>query len=85
MMSVDTSLDAWSKVMDELPTRQKQVLRAITKHPDHTNNELSKILGIPLQSVTPRTGELLALNLIKRVEKRACAVTGGSSWTWSVV
>jgi len=84
-MMIDTSLEAWTKVKDELSSRQKQVYNTIQKYPDHTNNELSKIMRIPLQSVTPRTGELLKLNKIKRVNRRACAVTGGNSWTWDVV
>lgn len=84
-MVMDTSLDAWSKIKRELNPRQTQVLNTITKYPDHTNNELSKIMKIPLQSVTPRTGELLNLGKIKRVERRACGVTGGNSWTWRVI
>jgi len=78
---VDTSLDAWSKIKNELHGRQKQVYNTIVKYPSHTNNELSKIMRIPLQSVTPRTGELINLKLIKRVERRECSVTKGMSWT----
>lgn len=84
-MVMDTSLDAWQNIKKELSSRQAQVLNTIMKHPDHTNNELSKIMRIPLQSVTPRTGELLKLGKIKRVERRACSVTGGNSWTWRVI
>jgi len=81
-MMIDTSLDTWSKVQKELRPRQAQVLKSIINYPNHTNSELSKILHLPLQSVTPRTGELNDMGLIKRVERRACAVTGGNSWTW---
>lgn len=82
---ISTSLDAWCKVKNKLTCRQIQVLHTIEKYPNHTNSELSKIMRIPLQSVTPRTGELLNLGKIKRVERRACSVTGGNSWTMRVV
>ena len=88
---IDTSLDAWNKVKTELGPRQTQVLQALRKYPNHTTAEIAKILHKSTHSISGRFTKLgqgtkitPGLNLIKRVERRACAVTGGNSWTWSV-
>lgn len=83
-MLVDTSLEAWVKAKPKLGKLHSLVFEAIQKYPEHTTAELGAILHIPTQSIAGRPGELLTKGLVKRVEKRECAVTKNNAWTWSV-
>jgi len=83
----DTSLDAFNEVKSELGARQRVVLDAInhiiyTKNTYPTNLELSQFLGIPINSITPRTNELFKLGRIWNDGKRTCKVSGRMAYTW---
>lgn len=84
-MMVDTSLDAYSKVKEDLSARQKVVYDTIRKYPNHTSAELATILRCHTNSSAPRITELRKLGKVARVERRMCAVTKGNAWTWRVV
>jgi len=86
-MSVDTSLTAWCTVKQTLGPRQRVVLDAIryiihTKNTYPTNLELSNYLGIPINSITPRTNELHKLGKIFLGGKRLCKVSKNMARTW---
>lgn len=83
-MLVDTSLESWVKAKPKLGKIHTRVYDAIEKYPDHTTAELSKILRIPIQTMAGRPGELLKKDLVKRIEKRMCTVTGNDAWTWEI-
>lgn len=83
-MMIDTSLEAWTKAKPKLGKIHTRVYEAIHKYPEHTTAELGAILHIPTQSIAGRPGELLSKGLVKRVEKRVCAVTKNNAWTWRV-
>lgn len=80
---MDTSLESWSIVKPKLGKIHTRVYETIVKYPLHTTAELGLILNIPTQSIAGRPGELLTKGLVKRVEKRECAVTKNIAWTWS--
>ena len=86
-MPVDTSLTAWSGVKGTLGPRQRVVLDAIrhiiyTKNTYPTNLELSRYLGIPINSITPRTNELFKKGQIFLGGKRLCKISGNIARTW---
>lgn len=83
-MMVDTSLDAWQITKPKLGKIHTRLYEAIKRHPFHTTAELGFILHIPTQSIAGRPGELLTKGLVKRVEKRECAVTKNNAWTWCI-
>lgn len=82
-MLVDTSLEAWAIAKPKLGKIHARVYKAISDYPGHTTAELGLILHIPTQTMAGRPGELLTKGLVKRVEKRVCAVTKNQAWTWS--
>lgn len=61
----DTSLLAYEELRPVLNYRQQQVLKIIQNYPNISDLEISQLLGWPINSVTPRRGELEKLNLIK--------------------
>lgn len=84
---IDTSLDAYQEIKPTLGSRQKVVLDAIhhiiyTKNTFPTNLELSQFMGIPINSITPRTNELEKLGKIFISDKRLCKVSGRMARTW---
>lgn len=82
-MSIDTSLEAWAIAKPKLGKIHTRLYEAIQEYPGHTTAELGLILRIPTQSIAGRPGELLTKGLVKRVEKRECAVTKNQAWTWA--
>lgn len=82
---IDTSLEAWTKAKPKLGKIHTKLYEAIQKYPDHTTAELGLILHILTQSIAGRPGELLNKGLLKRVEKRECAVTKNQAWTWRCI
>ena len=84
-MSVDTSLDAWQSVKQTLGTRQQAVYDIIQYLKSPTNTEISKFMGMPINSITPRTNELRAKGMVRDAGKRICNVTGQLVHSWRVV
>ncbi len=80
---IDTSLDAWEIAKPKLGKIHTKVYEAIKNYPFHTTAELGLILHIPTQTMAGRPGELSKKGLVRRVEKRECAVTKNLAWTWS--
>lgn len=86
-LMVDTSLDAYNQIKGELGARQRVVLDAInhiiyTKNTYPTNLEISQFLGIPINSITPRSNELAKLGKIWNYGKRTCKVSGRMARVW---
>lgn len=87
MMVEDTSLDAYIEIKPTLGSRQKAVLDAIhhivsTFNTYPTNLEISKFMGLPINSITPRTNELDKLGKVWKSHKRTCNVSGRLAYTW---
>src|ERR1035437_8405160 len=81
MSLADTSLHAYALATQNLGAKQKQVLDALRFFPDATNAELARAIGWPVNRVTPRTGELIDMCLIFKVERRTCKATNGKAWS----
>src|ERR1019366_3610049 len=81
MGSTDTSLFAYSLATQDLGAKQKEVLDALRFFPDATNAEIAAHLSWPVNRVTPRTGELMKIGLIFKVERRTCKATNGTAWS----
>src|ERR1039458_1173995 len=81
MGSADTSLWAYAQASQDLGAKQKEVLDALRFFPDATNAEIARAMNWPVNRVTPRTGELIKLRLIFKVERRTCKATSGTAWS----
>ena len=67
-----------------LGKRQQEVYDGFLGNGVCTNLELSKLLGIPINQITPRTNELVKLGYVAEVEKRQCSVSGKKAISWRV-
>src|ERR1019366_4516089 len=81
MGSSDTSLWAYAQATQNLGAKQKEVLDALRFFPDATNAEIARHMNWPVNRVTPRTGELIKMGLIFKVERRTCKATSGTAWS----
>jgi hypothetical protein len=78
-----TSLEAFAKkVHPNLGARQALVLQYLRTAGPHTNAEISRELGKPVNEITPRTHELRKLGLVLESCRRRCRVTGSTAWAW---
>ena len=67
---IDTSIEAYNSILPDLSKKQKVVMGAMfLLNGKATNEEISTYLGYPINTITPRTGELLKKGLIARGEK----------------
>ena len=78
-----TSLEAYTEVKKTLGRRQIEVLNAFLGG-NATNAELADYLNRPINTITPRTNELVKKGLVKEHSKRWCAVTGHKAIAWIV-
>jgi len=81
---LDTSLDAFQSIKPTIGTREAVVYDVIQYLKKPTNAEISKFLGLPINSITGRTNGLVRKGLVKDAGKRICKVTGNEVHTWSV-
>lgn len=85
MVIVDTTMDAFQSIKSELGSRQGAVLDVIRHLESPSNAEISRFMGLPINSITGRTNELTKLGLVKDAGKRVCKVTGSIVHVWSAV
>ena len=91
----ETSLNAYyGEIMDSIGQRHKDILRIFGENPsmDFTNAELTKELGLPINSITPRVYELRGEDknvpvdkdnpILMESQRRRCNVTGRTAIAW---
>lgn len=61
-----TSLEAYRSITNSLGHKQRMVMGCIILNGPQTNEEVSKYLHWPINTVTPRVGELVKIGLLKR-------------------
>ena len=84
VLSQQTSIEAYNAIKKELGQRQQEVYDGFLGNGSCTNLEISKAMGIPINSVTPRTNELVKLGRIVKDCKRNCSISGRLSISWKV-
>jgi len=84
-MTMDTSLDAFQSIKPELGSRQKAVWDVINHLKSPTNSEISKFMGLPINTITPRVNELRKKGLVSDAGIRPCNITGSNVHTWRIV
>jgi len=78
----ETSKEAYESIQGQLGERQQQVLEAFRELGPSTNKTISQHLGIPINSITPRTKELRTKGLIE--EKGTITQDGRKAITWGI-
>ena len=82
----DTSLESYfNEVKPTLGKRQELVLETIRKLGCPTDLELATYLKLPIRSIGPRRNELMHMGKIKICEKRICAISQRTAYSWRVV
>jgi DNA-binding MarR family transcriptional regulator len=79
-----TSLEAYRDIQHALGRRQAQVLNVFLNYPsyNYTNTEISRVLKLPINQITPRVYELRRKGLLVEATRRACNVTGRTCIAW---
>jgi len=83
----ETSLDAYRQIQPSLGDKQRQVYKLLEKASlngfDMTDKEIGKALHWPINTVTPRRGELVELGLVT-VSQIRFNDTGKRAIAWKV-
>ncbi len=66
-----------------LGERQQKVLNSLHVYGSATNLELSRRLGLPINSITPRVNELREMGLVS-MDGTTVEVTGRKAIVWSI-
>lgn len=83
-MSVrDTSLAAYREVEPTIGKKQALVLQTINKAKRPVNNqEIASHLALPINTITPRTNELLSIDKVELAFKAIYPATGRKVCYW---
>jgi len=80
-----TSLASYfGEVLDTLGSRQKKVLEAFTQKENFTNTEVADFLQMPINTITPRTNELVKKGLLREACVRECKITSRKAKAWEI-
>ena len=71
-----TSIQAfYQEIKPTLGQRQEQVFKAIKSLKGATNTEIARHLNKPINTITPRTNELVKMKQVYEKERRLCNIT----------
>lgn len=65
-----TSLQAYASIVPTLGHKQQLILNALKSLGPSTHKEIAVYLGLEINKVTPRVGELVKLGLVQDVGKK---------------
>lgn len=86
MRPKQTSLLAyWSLKEDDLGQRQKTVFDVIAKYGPMSNLDVAEYLGLPINSITPRTLELRQKGVVKEAYKGLSKQTKRKTIFWETI
>ena len=83
-MITETSQKAFNDILPSIGNRQNAVLGALESLKEATNSEIARHLEWSINTVTPRTNELVKKGLVISVGKRPCKVTGRTAYVWTL-
>jgi len=78
----NTSTLAYNDIKSTLGARQRVVLDIIHYLEAPTNLEISRYLGLPINTITPRTNELVKKGLVCNAGQKICSISGRMAYAW---
>ena len=84
-MIQETSLEAYKVLEPELGDRQRTIYNMLKTHPNISNLDISRIMSIPINSVTPRVKELRDKGLVVFSNYKTDRITNRRVMCWKIV
>lgn len=84
-MIQETSLEAYMDIHERLGDMQRMILNTIKVYPGVSNKDLSCILNLPINSITPRVKELRAYGMVEFSHYKIDRRTRKRVMTWEAV
>ena len=82
-MIQQTSIEAYKSIQPHLGQRQEIIYDTIQQHPNVSNHDLSRILGLEINTITPRVKELRDFGLIRYSMIKEDRITGKAVMCWT--
>lgn len=79
-----TSLDAYNIISLELSERQNEVYEIIKEFGPISNSDISRKLGLPINSITPRVYELREIGIVIRQGTTKDKLTSMTVIVWGI-
>lgn len=83
-MIQDTSLLAYTEILENLGERQMQVYSAIAELGECSNTMIAEKLNLPISSITPRVNELRKKKAVREALRDYCPITGRKVIFWKI-
>ena len=81
-MIQQTSLESYQCLIPMLGKRQQQIYEFILKHQPVSNNDISRIMGLSINQVTPRVKELRDYHMVWEHGLKYDRLTQRNVMTW---
>lgn len=81
-MVTSTSREAYASIVHRISDKQTEVLMALMNGGAMTNKEISRYMHREINTITPRTGELVKMGFIFEKEKVPDFETGRRASRW---
>ena len=85
-MIQETSLLAYTEILENLGERQMEVYKVIADIGPCCNTQIAQELNLPISSITPRVGELRKKKpvMVRESHRDYCPITGRKVIFWKV-
>ena len=80
-----SSLDAWKSIQADLGLKQKTVFKALQEIGEASNKQISRLLGWPINTITPRVLELRKMGLVDFSREQVDLKTNRTEIVWRAV
>ena len=83
-MIQQTSRKAYGEILPHLGEKQSAVYQTFKFYGASTNLEIATILFRPINTIVPRTNELVKMGLLEAKSKEKCSISGRLAIKWAV-
>lgn len=80
-----TSIQAFGDIQPRIGEKQQVVVNALIRFGPMTNTEIAHRTKNPINTITPRTNELVKMGIVAEIDRRSCKITGKKAIVWSYV
>lgn len=83
-MMQSTSITNYENIVSELGKRQKEVFEALKELEYATNNMIAQKVGLPIDSITGRTNELVKKGVVEQSHVSWCPIRKTKCIYWKI-
>lgn len=79
-----SKLAYFNKILPNLTGQKREICDLILRTGSMTNKEISEMLGLEINSTTPRVNQLVKKGVLEEKGRRPCRITGNLAIEWGI-